>query len=74
MFESEVLIMTTYESSTNNNISESEWYKNNLKLPPFGFPEDKLCIYTHPSTEIDLTCVCDLSEKWVDDFVHSKCI
>ena len=68
-----VLITTTYPSATSNtNIAEGRWYKNNLRLEPFSFPEVN-CTRTHPGIEDDHTCIYILTENWVKEFVSSKC-
>lgn len=69
-----VLITTTYPSATaNTNIAEGRWYQNNLLLEPFSFPQGK-CSPTHgPGFEMDHTCVYDLTENWVQEFMSTKC-
>ena len=68
-----VLITTSYNDFTaNQDILEGDWYQNNLRLEPFSFPE-KNCVYTHPDHEPDYTCVYDLKEDWVHQFVAEKC-
>lgn len=69
-----VLITTTYPGqSSNTEIQESSWYRNDLSLEPFSFPEGK-CEATHPQLEPDHTCVYNLTDaKWVEEFVKSKC-
>ena len=68
-----VLITTSYNDFTaNQDILEGDWYQNNLRLEPFSFPE-KNCVYTHPDHEPDYTCVYDLMEDWVHQFVAEKC-
>ncbi|KAL7441565.1 hypothetical protein ACHAXH_009998 [Discostella pseudostelligera] len=69
-----VLITTSYndETAANRDITESDWYKNNLLLEPFSFPETE-CVQTHPQHEADYTCVYDLTEDWVQKFVAEKC-
>ena len=69
-----VLVATTYPDNTKNvQITEGSWYKNNLFLDPFNFPNVTSCSPTHPEEEPDYTCVYDLTEPWVKDFVSSKC-
>ena len=68
-----VLITTTYAQATSNrNIKEGDFYENNLKLEPFSFPNGD-CIETHPSHEKDLTCVYNLTEPWVQEYMSTKC-
>lgn len=67
-----VLITTTYPHSTNKNITEGDFYLNNLSLEPFSFP-DGFCEPTHPQTDSDVTCVYDLTESWVNVFASTKC-
>lgn len=71
----QILISTTYRTNRkNNNIhEEGGWYPNNLSAEPFSFPESDNCIPTHPNIEADDTCVYDLSEPWVKDFIAMKC-
>lgn len=69
-----VLITTTYPKITaNRNITEGDWYKNNLMVKPFSFPEGN-CTPSHKSgIEDDVTCVYNLAEDWVQQFTLSKC-
>jgi len=68
-----VLITTSYNDETaNRDITEGDWYTNNLLLEPFSFPEAE-CVQTHPQHEADYTCVYDLTEDWVQKFVADKC-
>ena len=69
-----VLIATTFpDNPTNVDIEEGTYYRNNLSLEPFSFPEGK-CIPTHPAHEPDHTCIYNLTNaKWVEEFVNSKC-
>jgi len=68
------LITTTYPSVTiNENIDSGAWYKNNLKLSPFSFPDGESCEATHAKIEDDHTCVFDLKKPWVQDFISKKC-
>lgn len=70
---SRILITTTYlEEKENINIKSGDWYKNNLELPPFSFPKGE-CTLTHPKHEDDSTCVYDLEQKWVTDFMNKNC-
>eukprot|EP00970_Alexandrium_tamarense_P010694 scaffold2196_cov183-Alexandrium_tamarense.AAC.5 len=69
-----VLITTTYPTGQKNtNIEEGSWYKNNLLLEPFLFPATDSCTPTHPNHEADDTCVYDLTEPWVQEFISYKC-
>jgi len=48
--------------------------ENNLSLEPFSFPKnDENCTPTHPNNELDDTCVYDLSEPWVKDYIEKNC-
>jgi hypothetical protein len=69
-----VLITTSYPSSKNNNIAEGRWYGNNLLLEPFTFPHVN-CTPSHIGLEMehDVTCVYNLTEDWVQEFMKSKC-
>eukprot|EP00956_Cyclotella_meneghiniana_P021605 scaffold39509_cov87-Cyclotella_meneghiniana.AAC.3 len=67
-----VLITTTYPDGTNLEIKEGSFYHNNLLKEPFSFPNGD-CTKTHPSHEPDHTCVYDLTEPWVGEFVLRKC-
>jgi hypothetical protein len=69
-----VLIATTFPEPTSNpDIQEGNYYRNNLSLEPFSFSEGK-CEPTHPGIEPDHTCVYNLTDaKWVEEFVKSKC-
>ncbi|KAL3801455.1 hypothetical protein ACHAWO_002167 [Cyclotella atomus] len=69
-----VLIATTFPEPTSNpDIQEGNYYRNNLSLEPFSFSEGK-CEPTHPGIEPGHTCVYNLTDaKWVEEFVKSKC-
>ena len=74
-----VLITVTYPTTTTN-VPNDEMdvannpYKNNLLLEPFNFPNNTAeCTPTHPQHDVDSTCVYDLTEDWVQEFVQSKC-
>jgi hypothetical protein len=68
-----VLVATTFPNATANpEISEGSYYKNNLMLEPFSFPQGK-CEPTHPTVEPDDTCVYDLKGDWVQKFIRTKC-
>jgi hypothetical protein len=68
-----VLITTSYEETgKNKNITEGDWYPNNLSIEPFSFPKVN-CTPTHPNIEKDVTCVYNLTEDWVRVFLSSKC-
>jgi FkbM family methyltransferase len=72
-----VLITTTYPSGDNpkpGGFVEGEFYNNNLSKEPFSFPVSDSCTPTHPTDEGDDTCVYDLSEGWVQDFIANKCM
>jgi len=68
-----VLITTTYPNMTNKEILSGDWYKNNLEKEPFSFPKSNTCTPTHPGIEDDHTCVYDLTDPWVNDYVSQKC-
>jgi hypothetical protein len=69
-----VLIATTFENGQNNkDIKEGSFYQNNLSKEPFSFLESESCTPTHPNIEPDVTCVYNLSEPWVQDFISAKC-
>lgn len=69
------LVTTTYPAETSNTALDSPggFYRNNLLLPPFDFPEDMACTPTHPAHELDSTCVLDLKQPFVSSFVSNKC-
>ena len=67
-----VLITTTYPNGKNLEIKEGSFYHNNLLKEPFSFPNVD-CTKTHHSHEPDHTCVYDLTEPWVGNFVLRKC-
>mmetsp|Transcript_7175 Transcript_7175/g.14803 ORF Transcript_7175/g.14803 Transcript_7175/m.14803 type:complete len:229 (+) Transcript_7175:93-779(+) len=72
-----VLITTTFHSKNNpkeKEAVEGEFYKIDLSKEPFSFPESDSCTPTHPNHEDDDTCVYDLSEGWVQDFIANKCM
>lgn len=69
-----VLIATTFPAQTSNpDVPEGSYYKNNLFLEPFSFPRGK-CVPTHPTVEDDDTCVFDLKEgNWTEEYIRTKC-
>jgi hypothetical protein len=70
-----ILIITTFPSGANKNISNGGYYRNNLDLPPFSLPRDETnCIITHPTLEPDKTCIYDLTSDWVEGWVHRHCL
>lgn len=66
------LITTTFEDGVNRDIREGGFYQNNLMAEPFSFPRGN-CTATHPNHEKDFTCVYNLTEGWVQEFMASKC-
>ena len=72
-----VFVTTTFPGIDSNlNIQAGSFYPNNLEKPPFGFPQvdSTVCRETHPQQESDSTCVYNLTEPWVADFIVEKCI
>jgi len=69
------LVTTTFPAETSNTALDAPggFYRNNLLLPPFDFPNDMDCRPTHPDTEPDYTCVLDLAHPFVSDFISKKC-
>lgn len=68
-----VLVTTSYPNRPKNtNIKEGNHYPNNLWVDPFNFPRID-CTPTHPAQDAQLTCVYDLREDWVQEFIISKC-
>jgi hypothetical protein len=69
-----ILISTTFPQGSNSDIQPGQFYHNNLDLPPFSLPDNKIeCVSTHPQLESDQTCVYDLSGDWVKSWVQEKC-
>jgi hypothetical protein len=70
-----ILITTTFPGAVNRNIRMGGAYKNNLAAPPFNFPvEGVKCEETHPAHESDSTCIYDLTQDWVHDYIKdNKC-
>lgn len=72
--QAKILVTTTFPDGFNRpNVREGGAYRNNLEQEPFSFPKGNSCTPTHPKHESDITCVYNLSEPWVKDFVSSKC-
>mmetsp|Transcript_5921 Transcript_5921/g.9858 ORF Transcript_5921/g.9858 Transcript_5921/m.9858 type:complete len:146 (+) Transcript_5921:770-1207(+) len=76
--DAKVLITTHFPGNQKNrNIEPGLFYKNNLhSMPPFDIPKSAArdCPMTHPLLgDPDATCVLDLTEPWVADFVSKKC-
>ena len=72
-------LSVTYPTTTTN-VPNDEMdvannpYKNNLLLEPFNFPNNTAeCTPTHPQHDVDSTCVYDLTEDWVQEFIQLKC-
>jgi hypothetical protein len=70
-----VLATTTFPKVfRNRNIIAGEFYRNNLFKEPFDFPKGSgVCEATHPILERDETCIFDLQQDWVAQFIESKC-
>ena len=71
-----MLLTTTYPNKTENrNINEGRAYKNNLMIDPFNFPKEAECHRTHQEQirEEDVTCIYDLTQPWVGEFISRKC-
>ena len=72
--QAKVLVTTTYpDQKRNKNIGEGSWDKINLELEPFNFPHVESCTPTHPQVESDHTCVYNLTQPWVNDFLNLRC-
>ena len=72
-----VFVTTTFpKNNRNRNIEAGKHYHNNLHKPPFSFPQvnSTVCRETHPLHEADSTCVYNLTEPWVADYIVEKCI
>jgi hypothetical protein len=68
-----VLVTTTFIGLTNRNIDIGRFYLNNLSRDPFNFPEDGVtCELTHPQHEGDSTCVYDLTQPWVQEYIRKN--
>jgi len=71
-----LMIATTFPDGKENGRGASglgAFYKNNLFLSPFSFPNDVKCEPTHPRIESDETCIFDLTQPWANTFVNEKC-
>lgn len=70
-----VLITTTYfKWAQNKNIEAGDFYANDLFAAPYDFPPGSgVCEKTHPEMDPDLTCIFDLRQDWVEEFVDDKC-
>lgn len=68
-----VFVTTTYShDSENSEISEGDFFHNDLTKAPFDMPSQASCEPTHPQLEPDLTCVYNLTESWVADWIRRK--
>ena len=69
-----VFVTTTYPHNTENSeISEGDFFHNDLTKAPFDLPSLASCEPTHPQLEADWTCVYNLTESWVSEWVIQKC-
>lgn len=69
-----VLVTTTFPNGRNQRTKPGGFYYNDLFKSPYDFPETSgVCETTHPTLETDLTCIFDLRQDWVKQFVDSKC-
>jgi hypothetical protein len=65
-------VITTFPGAKNRNIRRMGGaFKSNLSDKPFDLPEGK-CEATHPAHEDDQTCVYDLRQPWVKEWVEKK--
>jgi hypothetical protein len=72
-----VFVTTTFPGNVKNKaIREGDFYMNDLTTKPFNLPpEDDItvtCTPTHPAIELDHTCVYDLTQPWVADWIAEK--
>jgi hypothetical protein len=70
-----LFVTTTFPASDgrqNNDIKGGGFFNNDLTLEPFGMPSSALCVATHPTIELDQTCVYDLTQPWVADWIAKK--
>jgi hypothetical protein len=55
----------------NRDIKEGEFFYNDLTVDPYNMPKTT-CTPTHPRHEPDLTCVYNLTQPWVADWIAEK--
>jgi hypothetical protein len=73
-----VFVTTSFlGSKTNKAIHEGDFFHNDLTGAPFNLPAPKdntivTCTLTHPTMERDHTCVYDLTQPWVADWIVEK--
>jgi hypothetical protein len=72
-----VFVTTTFpQNGKNRVIQEGDFYLNDLTAAPFNLPpKDDItvtCTPTHPMHELDHTCVYDLAQPWVADWIAEK--
>jgi hypothetical protein len=73
-----VFVTTSFPGTkTNRAIHEGEFFRNDLTVAPFNLPAPKddiivTCTPTHPTIELDHTCVYDLTQPWVADWIAEK--
>jgi hypothetical protein len=72
-----VFVTTTFpRNGENRAIKEGEFHMNDLTAAPFKLPpKDDIpvtCTPTHPKHELDHTCVYDLTQPWVADWIAEK--
>jgi hypothetical protein len=68
-----VFVTTTFPGGGTKNkaIREGGYFQNDLTVEPYNMPSIT-CTQTHPMIEIDQTCVYDLTQPWVVDWIAEK--
>lgn len=68
-----LFMTTTYPNATNRDIKQGDWFENNLEAPPFNLPKhsdgEVKCVITHPEVEGDWTCLYNLTQRWVTEWI-----
>jgi hypothetical protein len=66
-------ITTTFDSKENRDVKAGDYYENNLRLAPFFFTLENLCIKTHPDIEPDRTCLYELKQPFFKNWSRFHC-
>jgi hypothetical protein len=68
-----VFVTTTFPGGQNKDIKEGNFYRNDITKEPFSLLNVTNCSRSHIKHEPDLTCVIDLAQRWVKDWIAEKC-
>jgi hypothetical protein len=70
-----VFVTTSFpatDGAKNKEVKQGGFFRNDLTLEPYNMPTSATCVMTHPDIEPDQTCVWDLTQPWVADWIAKK--